>query len=72
MTDNKVLHPGRGGIRQGQGRPKGSKNKHSGLASKGGRLVISCSESEMNQIKEMAKDSGKTISRFVIERILST
>lgn len=70
MTDNKELHPGWGGVREGQGRPKGSKNKRKGTDLKEGRIVIACTEDEMNKIKELAKKSGKSISRFVVEKIL--
>ncbi len=52
-----------GGKRVNSGRPKGSlgKGEH-----KTGRLVISCLESEELKIKELAKASGKNVSRYLV------
>lgn len=55
----------RGGKRSGAGRPVGTTgpNKAPELK-KSGRIVVVCTEDEMNQIKELAKSSDKTTSRF--------
>ncbi|MEF2913269.1 MAG: hypothetical protein U0O25_02955 [Succinivibrio sp.] len=37
---------------------------------KSGRIVVVCTEDEMNQIKELAKSSDKTTSRFIVDTIL--
>lgn len=58
----------RGGAREGAGRPIGSV---SGKPLKEGRIVIACLKEEELKIKEMAKASGKSISRFIVDKILS-
>ena len=40
------------------------------LLKKDGRIVIGCTHSEMEQIKELAKQSGKNTSRFIVDTIL--
>lgn len=62
----------RGGHREGAGRPVGSTgpNKAPELK-KSGRIVVVCTEDEMNQIKELAKSSDKTTSRFIVDTILN-
>ena len=62
----------RGGYREGAGRPVGTTgpNKVPELK-KSGRIVVVCTEDEMNQIKELAKSSDKTTSRFIVDTILS-
>lgn len=62
----------RGGHREGAGRPVGSTgpNKAPELK-KSGRIVVVCTEDEMNQIKELAKSSNKTTSRFIVDTILN-
>lgn len=62
----------RGGYREGAGRPVGSTgpNKAPELK-KSGRIVVVCTEDEMNQIKELAKSSDKTTSRFIVDTILN-
>ena len=61
----------RGGYREGAGRPVGTTghNKAPELK-KLGRIVVVCTEDEMNQIKELAKSSDKTTSRFIVDTIL--
>ena len=59
------------GYRKGAGRPVGTTgpNKAPELK-KSGRIVVVCTEDEMNQIKELAKSSDKTTSRFIVDTIL--
>lgn len=61
-----------GGKRAGQGRPKGSPNKGTELGRKTifASVTISGSPEEVAKIKELAKESGKSVSRFIIESIL--
>ena len=56
-----------GGSRQGAGRKKGTLNKGE---HKSGRIVITCLESEEAKIKELATQSGKSVSRFIVDTIL--
>lgn len=51
-----------GGIRPNSGRPKGDKIYKN--------ITIAGSESEIENIKEQAVENGKSISRFVIEKIV--
>ena len=62
----------RGGYREGAGRPVGTTgpNKAPELK-KSWRIVVVCTEDEMNQIKELAKSSDKTTSRFIVDTILN-
>ena len=62
----------RGGKRSGAGRPVGTTgpNKAPELK-KLGRIVVVCTEDEMNLIKELAISSDKTTSRFIVDTILS-
>lgn len=62
----------RGGYREGAGRPVGTTgpNKAPELK-KSERIVVVCTEDEMNQIKELAKSSDKTTSRFIVDTILN-
>ncbi len=57
-----------GGARAGAGRKKGSvaKGEH-----KTGRIVISCLESEVELVKKLAGESGKTVSRFLMDLVKS-
>lgn len=61
----------RGGARPGSGRKKGGHNAGGSKAQSTGRLVISCLESEEAQIKAMAKEANLSVSRFVINAVLS-
>lgn len=56
-----------GGARAGAGRKTGSTadGEH-----KTGRIVISCFKSEEEKIKELAKQSGKSVSRFVLDNLI--
>lgn len=62
-----------GGVREGQGRPKGSKNK---TPAQGRKTVfktvsISGTPEEVDKLKQLALDAGyKSFSRFVIESLL--
>ena len=61
----------RGGYREGAGRPVGTTGPNKALElKKSGRIVVVCTEDEMNQIKELAKSSDKTTSRFIVDTIL--
>lgn len=57
----------------GGGRPKGSPNKGTELGRKTifKSVTISGSPEEVDKIKQLAESSGKSISRFIIEKILS-
>lgn len=60
-----------GGSRAGAGRKKGGSNAEKQKTGyKTGRIVISCLESEAANIKELAAQSGKSVSQFVVESIL--
>ncbi len=60
-----------GGKRQGAGRPTGTKGSYKDDAiKKSGRIVVACTEDEMTRIKELAKVSGKSVSRFIVDRVL--
>lgn len=62
----------RGGYREGGGRPKGSPNKGTELGRKTQFKTISVSgyPEEIEAIKKLAQESGKSVSKFVIESIL--
>ena len=61
----------RGGKRSGAGRRGGTTGANRALElKKWGRIVVVCTEDEMNQIKELAKSSDKTTSRFIVDTIL--
>ncbi len=55
-----------GGARDGAGRKKGSLGKGEKHT---GRLVIVCLESEEAEIKRLAKQEGKNVSRFVLDKV---
>ncbi len=55
-----------GGARAGSGRKKGGTNKGE---HKTGRIVISCLESEAELVKELAAQSNKTVSQFIIDLV---
>ncbi|UTC65240.1 hypothetical protein E4O00_03520 [Treponema sp. OMZ 788] len=57
-----------GGSRAGAGRKKGSTTNNTGY--KNGRIVISCLESEEVLIKQKAAESGKTLSRYILDAVL--
>lgn len=56
-----------GGARPGAGRKKGTLNKGE---HKTGRLVISCLESEEAEIRALAEQAGKNVSRFIVDTLL--
>lgn len=62
----------RGGYRQGGGRPKGSPNKGTELGRKTifKSTTISGSPEEIDALKILAEENGKSLSRFVIESLL--
>lgn len=62
----------RGGYREGSGRPKGSPNKGTELGRKTVFKTFSVSgyPEEIDAIKALAAESGKSVSRFIIETIL--
>lgn len=64
MTEQ-YIKSGRGGAREGAGRPKGS-----GKGLKRVSFSVSCQPEELEKIKELAKASGKTTSRFLIDLAL--
>lgn len=68
------IENGHGGARSGAGRKSGGKNSvpRSAETKKTGRIVISCLESEAEQIKALAEKNGKTTSRFLLELALGT
>lgn len=55
-----------GGAREGSGRKKGGTNKGE---HKTGRIVISCLESDVELVKRLAEDSGKTVSQYIIDLV---
>lgn len=61
-----------GGRRSGQGRPKGSPNKGTELGRKTifKSVTISGSPAEVDELKRLANEAGKSVSRFIIESIL--
>ncbi len=56
----------RGGKRKGAGRPVGTKKNN--LTKK---MTITIYPSEQETIKQLAEKAGKTVSRFLIESVLS-
>ena len=56
---------GSGGARIGAGRPKLITGE-----GKGKNLSLRVSESEIERLKELAKASGKTMSRYIIDKAL--
>ncbi|SPT67594.1 Uncharacterised protein [Anaerobiospirillum thomasii] len=58
----------RGGSREGAGRPKGTiSNKPKAE----GRIVVSCLKEEEQEIKRLAQESGKNLSRYVLDILLA-
>lgn len=55
-----------GGARVGAGRKKGSTNKGE---HKTGRIVISCFESEVTLIKNLAEKENKNVSQYLIDLV---
>lgn len=68
----KAYSPNWGGKRAGQGRPKGSPNKGTELGRKTifKSVTISGSPAEVDEIKRLAAESGKSVSRFIIESLV--
>lgn len=65
----------RGGLRQGAGRPVGSKSKvnNGRVSNKPGRkqVQISCQPEELEEIKRRASEAGKTVSSFLLDCALN-
>lgn len=63
----------RGGYRPGGGRPKGSPNKGTELGRKTvfKSTTISGRPEEINALKKLAEQNGKSLSRLVIETLLN-
>lgn len=59
----------RGGKRPGAGRKKGS---FIGEGPKTGRIVVACTKEEEEKIKDLAKEAGVSISRFIVDSILKS
>lgn len=57
-----------GGVREGAGRKKGSTTGGTGY--KNGRIVVSCTKEQENQIKALAKLEGINVSSFILKKIL--
>lgn len=60
----------RGGTRPGAGRPQGSV-KPAEERTRYKTFSISCRPSEYERIKYLSQESGKTISRFLVDLALS-
>lgn len=56
-----------GGARAGAGRKKGTKLD---INHRTARIVLSCTDEEAAKIKELAKQSGKNVTRFIIDAVL--
>ena len=56
-----------GGYRPGAGRKKGSVKEGEHRTA---RIVLSCTDEEAAKIKELAKQSGKNVTRFIIDAVL--
>jgi len=65
----KEYSPNWGGKRKGQGRPKGSPNKGTELGRKKiyKNITVTVTPEEAELIRRLAAESGKTISRFVVD-----
>lgn len=61
-----------GGKREGAGRPKGAKNKNPAQGRKKifDSVTISGTPEEVAQLKKLASEKDKSVSRFIIERCL--
>lgn len=57
-----------GGVRKGAGRKKGSTTGGTGY--KNGRIVVSCTKEQENQIKALAKSEGINVSTFILKKVL--
>lgn len=64
MDEIKSTH---GGARAGAGRKKGSTTNNTGY--KTGRIVISCLESDVELVKNLAQKQNKNISQFIIDLV---
>lgn len=62
-------HENWGGKRPGQGRPKGSTNKKPLSERKSSNLNITLTAEQLAEIKARAKESGMSISAFVLSKI---
>ena len=56
-----------GGARAGAGRKKGS---FTGKAPKTGRFTVACTPEEEEKIRALAAESGKSLSRYIVDQIL--
>lgn len=65
MENQEKKYTGRGGY-HGGGRPKKAENEKTVYKT----LSIAGSPEEIEQIRKMAKEENKTVSRFVIESVL--
>ena len=59
-------------VKHGRGRPKGSPNKGTELGRKTifKTTAISGSPAEIDELKRLAEEAGKSLSRFVIETFI--
>lgn len=57
----------RGGTREGAGRPKGAKNKKEAGGTKRVSFSVSCQPEQFARLKEIAKEKGIPLSRFIME-----
>lgn len=59
--------------KRGVGHPKGVPNPNAGRKATGLKRVtfnVSCQPEELAEVKELAKKSGKTVSKFLIDLAL--
>ena len=69
MTSNETKS-GRGGAREGSGRPKGTMGAYKAESEKRTRNIgIRVSEAELLMIKEKASKSGKGLTDYIIDLI---
>lgn len=61
---------GWGGKRAGAGRKKGGRNASHKENKSSGRIVLSCLESEAAEIRALAEQAGKSVSRYVVDIVL--
>ncbi len=67
VMGEQYLKSGRGGVREGAGRPKGAKNKVEAQGTKRLQIQLSTSKEELEEIDALCEKTGLNRSRFIRE-----